>query len=110
MPAKCCVRGCENFRKDAALHTFPVKKKVELKKWLKCLEGYVPNISSLSVEELSKLWVCNLHFEKSFISKTKIRTRLISGAYPSLFSPEEFATGLPAREFEFEDKGKILIS
>lgn len=86
----CCV--CKCTRKDAILHHFPGNEK-RLAVWLKCLNR--DDLNTLSPELLSKLFVCQKHFEKRFITPT---SHLISKAYPTLFSAEEISSGVTSRE------------
>ncbi|XP_049881785.1 uncharacterized protein LOC126377848 isoform X3 [Pectinophora gossypiella] len=88
---KCCV--CESSRQDAILHHFPCTEK-RLNKWLKCLEKQV-NLKDTPKSKLSKLFVCQKHFESKFITA---KSHLLGKAYPSLFTEEEIASGIPLNE------------
>ncbi|XP_049877377.1 uncharacterized protein LOC126374703 [Pectinophora gossypiella] len=88
---KCCV--CKSSRQDAVLHHFPCTEK-RLNKWLKCLEDQV-NLKDTPRIELSKLFVCQKHFERKFVTA---KSHLLGKAYPSLFTEEEIVSGIPSNK------------
>ncbi|CAG9129837.1 unnamed protein product [Plutella xylostella] len=83
---ECCV--CKKTRQDAILHHFPCTEK-RLTKWLKCLNR--DDLKKASPEQISKLFVCQKHFEKRFITS---KSRLIGKAYPTLFTEDEISSGI----------------
>lgn len=90
MTKKCCV--CNNSRQDAILHHFPSGEK-RLQMWLKCINS--EDLNNLSLEQVSKYFVCEKHFEKRFFTP---KSRLVGKAYPSLFTEHEIMSGIPAME------------
>ncbi|KAL4717492.1 hypothetical protein ACJJTC_000641 [Scirpophaga incertulas] len=87
---ECCV--CKRLRQDAILYHFPCSEK-RRNEWLKCLNR--DDLKGFSQEKLSKLFVCQKHFEKRFLTT---KSRLIGIAFPSLFTEEEIITGVPSQE------------
>lgn len=86
MVKKCCVKNCASTRQDAVLHKFPSEGK-RANKWLQCLRGNRDDQRSRM-----GLLVCHKHFEKKFTGKA---SKLLCGAYPTLFSPDEIISGQP---------------
>ncbi|KAL4708937.1 hypothetical protein ACJJTC_014965 [Scirpophaga incertulas] len=81
---ECCV--CKRSRQNAILYHFPCSKK-RRNEWLQCLNR--DDLKELSQENLSKLFVCQNHFEKRFLTT---KSRLTGDAFPSLFTEEEIIT------------------
>lgn len=94
---KCCI--CKATRKDAILYHFPCTEK-RLNKWLKYINR--ENLSCLSPKQLSRVFVCQKHFERKFVTN---KSRLLAKAYPSLFTEDEISTGIPSHE----NSGKCII-
>lgn len=93
---ECCV--CKKTRQDAILHHFPCTEK-RLTKWLKCLNR--DDLKKASPEQISKLFVCQKHFEKRFITS---KSRLIGKAYPTLFTEDEISSGIAS----LQNTGKLF--
>lgn len=89
---QCCVVSCASRRQDVSFHMFP-KSEIGLKKWLEIIN--CERLRSLSFDNLRKQFVCIKHFEKRFIASTGVRTRLLHGAYPTLFTDSEISSGIP---------------
>lgn len=83
---KCCVLNCASTREDAILHKFPTDEN-RLSKWLQCL-----NDANLQDASTKNLFVCHKHFEKKFVG---VNSRLRTTAYPTLFTSDEIASGIP---------------
>ncbi|KAJ2937540.1 hypothetical protein O0L34_g19047 [Tuta absoluta] len=89
---KCCVENCGSRRRDINLYKFP-KNETNILKWLNCIK--CPKLLTLSFEVLRKHHMCKKHFEPRFFSSSHSRSRLYTTAYPTLFTDEEIATGIP---------------
>lgn len=83
----CCIPKCNSLRNDVKLHRFPVKQERRIW-WQKCI-----NCRCVTQSDVSKLYVCHKHFEKKFINITTNRLKL--GAYPTLFTALDIASGKP---------------
>lgn len=99
---QCCVLNCASSREDAKLHKFPSDKERQMQ-WLDAI-GFENLCASSSATYLEQSFVCYKHFEKRFITKKR---RILSNAYPSLFTSQEILSGLPSRSFSSENKGKV---
>ncbi|KAI5633292.1 THAP domain-containing protein [Phthorimaea operculella] len=90
---KCCIVNCgSRKRRDINLYKFP-KNETSTKKWLNFIN--CPKLFTLSFEVLRNYHVCKKHFEPRFFSSSHSRSRLYTTAYPTLFTDEEIATGIP---------------
>ncbi|XP_049881684.1 uncharacterized protein LOC126377819 isoform X14 [Pectinophora gossypiella] len=86
----CSIDGCRNRRQDAHLHAIPVADERKLAKWLDCINSQA--LRGTPKAKLRRRVVCHIHFEQRFV---KPSFRLRYSAYPSLFTPEEIASGVP---------------
>ncbi|XP_041975781.1 uncharacterized protein LOC121730708 [Aricia agestis] len=69
------------------LHKFPTDEK-RLNKWFECLND--DNIRASA--NVRNLFVCQKHFAKKFVGAN---SRLLTNAYPTLFTPAEISNGVP---------------
>lgn len=90
MYRSCCIPNCGSRRDSSGVkfHRFPTRE-TGLKKWLKSIK--CPKLKSLSPHEVLKLYVCDKHFERRFVSA---KCRVHVSGYSTLFT-EEQDTGIP---------------
>ncbi|XP_034232754.1 uncharacterized protein LOC117640385 [Thrips palmi] len=90
--ARCWVPGCVNqkipdrFNTTVKLFKFPAADLPRCRKWLKAVGSTY--LLSLTTQQVKAKFICCAHFRDYEIRKNKVKTTLVTSAFPSQFPPE----------------------
>ncbi|XP_061725405.1 uncharacterized protein LOC133531289 [Cydia pomonella] len=94
---KCVYYNCKNTSQEISMFRFPVHDQERLLLWIRNSGNIY--LDSLTIDELSRRYICAAHFHPKNLHNGNLRSRLLGPAVPESFQNEAGVSGnLPSPE------------